>query len=216
MRLHFIRHGETNWNAIRRVQGQMESQLTALGKRQAEELADQLQTYSINQVYCSSSVRTRETADILFRASQLPIKYQDNLREIHLGPWEGNLYDDLAQQNPEQFHNFWNEPHQFSLAGAESFWQLQQRGVDAVREIVEQPTGNDIAIVSHGALIKSILCHFENRPLSMLWEPPKMHNCAHSIMEFDNEGRGQIVQYAGIDYQTDTGNSLDPMSSPIT
>jgi len=185
----------------------MESQLSELGKQQAADLAGQLHTHPISQVYCSSSVRTRETADILFNAAQAPIEYQDNLREIHLGPWEGNLYEDLAQQDPEQFHYFWNEPHQFSLSGAESFWQLQQRGIDAVREIVKKPAGNDIAIVSHGALIKSILCHFEDRPLSQLWEPPKMHNCAHSIMEFDSEGRGQIIQYAGEDYRSEWNNN---------
>jgi len=185
----------------------MESRLTNLGKQQAADLADQLQNYNINQVFCSSSVRTRETADILFEKTQPAIKYQDSLREIHLGPWEGNLYDDLAQQDPEQFHYFWNEPHEFSLTGAESFWQLQQRGIDAVREIVGQPSESDVAIVSHGALIKSILCHFEDRHLSQLWEPPKMHNCAHSIMEFDSEGQGQIIQYAGIDYRSGANNN---------
>ncbi|MBT8146410.1 MAG: histidine phosphatase family protein [Gammaproteobacteria bacterium] len=209
MRLHFIRHGETNWNAIRRIQGQMESHLTELGKQQAEQLAEHMQVYPISQVYCSSSVRTRETASILFRslprASQPSISYQDNLREIHLGPWEGNFYDDLAQQDPEQFHNFWNEPHQFSLTGAETFQELQQRGIDAVNEIVRQSPAEDAAIVSHGALIKSILCHFEERPLSRLWEPPRMHNCAHSIMKFDGDGQGRIIRYAGIDYRSEAG-----------
>jgi broad specificity phosphatase PhoE len=200
MRLHLIRHGETDWNAIRRVQGQMESRLTGLGKQQAAELAAQLQSYAIGRVFCSSSVRTRETADILFSASQPPMLYQDNLREIHLGPWEGTLYDDLAHQDPQQFHYFWNAPHQFSVTGAESFRQLQQRGVDAVQQIVAQTAEEDVAIVSHGALIKSVLCHFEQRPLAKLWDPPRLHNCAHSIMEFDRKGHARIIRYAGEDY----------------
>jgi probable phosphoglycerate mutase len=201
MRLHLIRHGETDWNAIRRVQGQLESRLTELGKQQAAALAAQLQSYDIGRVFCSSSVRTRETADILFSSAQLPMQYHDNLREIHLGPWEGNLYADLEHQDPEQFHNFWNEPHRFALAGAESFRQLQQRGVDAVQQIVAQTDEEEVAIVSHGALIKSVLCHFEQRPLAELWDPPRMHNCAHSIMEFDRNGHARIVRYAGEDYR---------------
>lgn len=201
MRIHLIRHGETDWNATRRVQGQMESQLTELGKQQAADLAGQFPVASIDMIYCSSSIRTRETAEILFRDTHLPVKYQDNLREIHLGPWEGNLYDHLAQQDPEQYHFFWNEPHRFSLQGAESFRQLQQRGVDAVSEIVAQSSDSEIAVVSHGALIKSVLCFFEGRPLARLWDPPRMHNCAHSIVDFDSNGRGRIIQYAGVEYQ---------------
>lgn len=203
MRLHLIRHGETDWNAMRRVQGQMESRLTEAGRQQATELAPQLRQFAIDRVVCSTSIRARETADILFGAYQLPVQYEDNLREIHLGPWEGNLYDDLAEQDPEQFHNFWNEPDRFSLAGAETFHQLQQRGVDAVKKIVARATEENVAIVSHGALIKSVLCHFEQRPLAKLWDPPRMHNCAHSIMEFDRDGHTRIVRYAGENYHQD-------------
>jgi probable phosphoglycerate mutase len=200
MLIHLIRHGETDWNAIRRVQGQLESSLTENGRRQAAELAPRLRQYAIGQVYCSSSRRTRETADILFAGLDLPILYRDNLREIHLGPWEGNLYDHLAEQYPDQFRFFFKEPHRFSLQGAESFQQLQERGIAALRELCAQTTKEQVAVVSHGALIKAMLCHYEKRPLDRLWEPPKMPNCAHSILEVERDASGRILLYAGVSY----------------
>lgn len=200
MLIHLIRHGETDWNAMRRVQGQMESALSENGRRQAAELGKQLRQLEIGRIFCSSSQRTRETAGLLFPDTTLDVQYQDDLREIHLGPWEGNLYEDLELQDPDQFFYFWNEPHRFSLDGAETFQQLQERGVEAIRAICAQSENQQVAVVSHGALIKAILCHYESRPLARLWEPPKMHNCAHSVLEVDRNADGRIIQYAGIRY----------------
>lgn len=199
MMLHLIRHGQTDWNAIRRIQGHSESTLSELGRRQALELAPRLAEYSIAQVYCSSSQRTRETAALLFEGTGIPVGYMDELREIFLGPWEGRLYDEIEAESPEDFRHFWQQPHLFSLAGAESFRDLQQRGVAAVQDICSTAPQDDVAIVSHGAIIKSILCHFEGRDLARLWEPPQMHNCSHSIVEISSNGRARILRYADLD-----------------
>ena len=197
MHVHLIRHGQTDWNAIRRVQGQSESVLTDLGKKQAAALGEEISHYGINEVFCSSSVRTRQTTDELFVQTKPDISYMDNLREIFLGPWEGRMYDDIEQETPEDFKHFWELPHLFNVKGAETFSQLQQRAITTLQEICQSSDQSHVAIVSHGALIKTILCHFENKPLSNLWDPPRMHNCAHSILELDNKALGKIIQYAG-------------------
>ena len=198
MLVHLIRHGQTNWNEEHRAQGHSESALTSLGKQQAAALGADLSQRNINKVYCSSSVRTRETADQLFIDSTPEIHYLDSLKEIHLGSWEGRLYSDIKIDSPEDFHHFWHQPHLFSVAGAESFYELQKRALQALFKICKKTQDTEIAIISHGALIKSLLCHYEDRPLSGLWDPPKMHNCAHSILELDSNARGYIIQYAGM------------------
>ena len=196
MQLHLFRHGQTNWNEERRVQGQSESQLTTLGIEQAKELSKRIRHLKFDQVYCSSSVRTRQTADHAFADFKAQIKFLDSLREIDLGPWEGHLYDDIAVRDPDSFKHFWEQPHLFDVKGAETFYQLQERAVGAVSEILKQFVSRKVAIVSHGALIKSLLCHFQRRPMSELWAPPSMHNCAHSIVELNADGSGHIIQYA--------------------
>ena len=100
MHVHLIRHGQTNWNAIRRAQGQSDSVLTDLGKKQAAALGEEISHYEITEVFCSSSVRTRQTSDELFANTEPNISYLDNLREIFLGPWEGRMYDDIEQDTP--------------------------------------------------------------------------------------------------------------------
>ena len=196
MQLHLFRHGQTNWNEERRVQGQSESQLTELGIQQAKELGTRIRHLQFDRVYCSSSVRARQTADHAFTDFENQIEFLDCLREIDLGPWEGHLYDDIAVRDPASFKHFWEQPHLFDVEGAETFYQLQERALSAVSKMLNQFVSRKVAIVSHGALIKSLLCHFQQRPMRELWAPPKLHNCAHSIVELDADGSGHIIQYA--------------------
>lgn len=197
-RIHLIRHGETNWNKEKRIQGRSESTLTEQGKQQAAGLRQQLSGTHIEHVFCSSSIRTRETAEILFEGSSASIEYCDELREIFLGPWEGALWPQMLLTFPEDAQAFWERPHEFKLTGAETFVAVQQRGVKKFLEIVTDSSALDIAIISHGVLIKSILCYLDKRPLARLWEPPHLHNCAHSIVEIAEDQLPRIVQYADI------------------
>lgn len=204
-RIHLIRHGETNWNREKRAQGQQESVLTQDGLRQAQELKSRLQLIPISEVYCSSSVRTRQTAEILFGdplpdGSSVPVVYCDQLREIHMGPWEGQLYSALQVNDPDQFHAFWHQPEKFLLAGAETYEAVQKRAIKRLNEILAHSTAQDIAIVSHGVLIKTILCDTEQRPLAQLWQAPAMHNCARSEINIHADGSKRISVYSDQPY----------------
>ncbi|MDX1492184.1 MAG: histidine phosphatase family protein [Pseudohongiellaceae bacterium] len=204
MKIHLVRHGETDWNKERRIQGHAESNLTALGQQQAKSLQSVFNAIDIARVYCSSSQRTRQTAANIFAEKPVETIYSDELKEIFLGPWEAQLYEDIRSIEPESMHHFWHEPHKFNVDGAETFTELQLRGKNKFDEIVRTGTsGEEIAIVSHGAMIKAILCALEPRPIEKLWEPPKMHNCAHSIVEITHHPESQdytatITQYANV------------------
>lgn len=198
--LHLIRHGETNWNAEGRIQGQMESVLTELGQQQAAELQQRLLDYKFDRVYSSSSTRARQTTAIALSHHPHPVTYRDDLREIYLARWEGFLYAEIEASDPEAIHAFRNEPHKFDVEGAETFHALQQRALAAVEAIIGESHGQEVAIISHGAWIKSVLSHYENRPLSRFWEPPRMHNCCHSIIHIPVNGdKPRIIRYADND-----------------
>ena len=200
MELHLIRHGQTDWNEERRAQGQSDSQLTATGKQQALDLGTLIGQLDFDKIFCSSSLRTKQTAERIFVNPKSDIEYLDSLREIFLGPWEGLLYDDIESKDPESYRHFWLEPHLFNVKGAETFYQLQQRAIKAVHSIAENFYGKTVAVVSHGALIKTLLCEAENRTIEELWKPPNMHNCAHSIINYGEDKVGQITQYADIPF----------------
>ena len=196
MHIHLFRHGQTDWNAERRIQGHSESRLNELGIQQARDLGARIQNLKFDHIFCSSSLRTRQTAEHAFSHLPHTINYMDSLREIELGPWEGKLYAEIEMEYPEPYRHFWEAPHLFQVTGAETFAQLQQRALNAVQKIRVEHPAEHIALVSHGALIKALLCHFQSKPLSALWAPPSMHNCAHSIVQLNDDGTGHIVQYA--------------------
>lgn len=203
-RLHLIRHGQTDWNLERRIQGQTDSQLTDLGRRQAQDIGSHLKAIPFSAAYASSSIRARDTAQVILQYHQQALRLRDDLREIFLGDWEGRLYADVQQQQPEAMGYFLEDPSLFALAGAESFFQVQERALNAVNEIIDQHRGQEILLVSHGVWIKTVLTAVEGRNMQDFWQPPKMANCCHSIIEFENGVANpalsaKIIRYAGFD-----------------
>lgn len=197
-RLHFIRHGETNWNSEGRIQGQTDSQLNQAGREQAIALKESLASIPLSRVYASSSVRARDTAVLAFGHLPVEFIYLDELREIFLGDWEGQLYAEVERVYPDHMDHFRNAPHRFDYPGAETFAELQERGLTVVNDIIQENKSREVAIVSHGALIKSVLSHYEGRDLSAFWEPPRMRNCSHSIVEvLPGNDTPYIRQFAG-------------------
>jgi len=102
--LFLLRHGQTDWNRDRRIQGQLESQLTDLGRghaaRQGEILAG-LDLPEGIEAYCSPQTRTRQTAEIALPPSGLEPSFDTRLKEVYLGSWEGRFYADLMATQPE-------------------------------------------------------------------------------------------------------------------
>jgi len=185
LRLHIVRHGQTEWNAIRRVQGQRNSELNAIGREQAAKVRGELADIDFKAVYASPLVRTRQTAEILCRDRALSIQYIDDLKEMGLGEWETLMWDDVPGKWPEQHAQFTNHPHLFSMPGAESAQQVSDRGCRAIDAIRSQESSGDILVVSHGVLIKTLVLKYASRPLQFLWDEPKLNNCCRSVLQME-------------------------------
>lgn len=196
MRVHLIRHGETDWNVQRRIQGHAESRLTERGQEQARALATLLADHPITTVYCSTSLRARQTADLVFAGRHLERHLQDALREIDLSPWEGRLYADLERTDTERFQNFWGAPQLFMLPGAETFADLQERAWSALQNIRAQASATEVAIVSHGAWLATLLTRIEQRPLAEVWQAHTLPNCAHRILQWQDPVGWRIITHA--------------------
>lgn len=196
--IHLVRHGQTDWNLEKRIQGQTDSQLTELGKQQAKDVANELKDIPFTRAYASSSVRARDTANIILNHHDLSLKLEDKLREIHLGDWEGNLYADIAKTHPDPHQHFFNDPSQFYHPGAETFSEVQTRALAIFNQIVKDNSDEIILLVSHGIFIKSILAHFEGRTLENFWQPPAMSNCCHSIIDTSDPEAITIKKYANL------------------
>jgi len=197
--LYLVRHGETDWNAEGRFQGQLNSNLTETGMQQARVRSEEMRAMNFAAKYCSTSDRTRQTIHGLLDGEVNSVEYRDELREIMLGPWQGKLSKEMALENPEQYAHYTKAPDQFQLAGAETFRQLQNRGVNALEKIADAHQGQQVLVVSHGAIIKASLLHWMGWPLAQIWEKPNIPNCSCSVLEFSGERAVRVLRIADIE-----------------
>ena len=198
MELHLFRHGETDWNKAGRFQGQYESRLTEKGVLQAQNLGKKIAGTEFHKIYCSPSLRTRQTASYMWPNLPSDIEYMDTLMEINLGPLEGQLYQDVEKNDPSSHDHFFNKPHLFNLKGAETFAKLTDRAVTTITEISIEKRNQTVAIVSHGAFIKAFLTKIDGKEIHQIWDPPYMDNCAHNIVVFKSDDSFQIIQIADV------------------
>jgi len=131
--LYFVRHGQTEWNAIRRMQGQWNSDLNGLGRQQAQVNALFLQKMEIEYMVASPLDRTRQTADII--DSHLTIGYgvDDRIKEWDCGDWSGEMWDDVSAKWPEEFAAWQADQFNVRGPGAENYPDMIERTKPSVR-----------------------------------------------------------------------------------
>ena len=189
--IYLIRHGQTEWNAQRRMQGRSDSPLSEKGIRMTERLAQKVPF--ADQIYASPLGRTLHTARLLF--PRLEIRTDDRLREIDLGTWEGRLQADLDRDDPEQHAHFWNAPHLFQPSEGERFQDVEARSVECLHDLAAKHAGETIALVSHTTVIRSLLFYIEPRPLADFWNPPAVYPASISEVHVE-DGQFRIARFA--------------------
>lgn len=160
MEIVLIRHGETAWNAERRLQGHLDIGLNAAGKQQVAALGLALAQERFDAIFASDLQRARQTADAVAAAHALPIHIDAGLRERCYGAFEGLLYDDIGGRFP-QAHAAWmaGDVDARFPAGefvAETLNEFHARANQAIRNIIAGGTYRKIAIVSHGGVLDCV------------------------------------------------------------
>jgi probable phosphoglycerate mutase len=152
LHVYLARHGQTDWNAARRLQGWSDTVLNDTGRTQAHELAARLHGVPLDRVYCSTLRRARETAEIAHGTT--PIDSLVGLREQRVGRFEGaSLADSLVAK---EFDRRSHDPDD-ALDGGESDNQFFARVRDTFTQIVAQHRSGSILIVGHGGTNRMIL-----------------------------------------------------------
>jgi len=201
MQLHLVRHGQTHWNAERRIQGQLDSTLDPTGREQARALGPTLAALGIGAVYCSTSERARQTLALSLGTPPDEVVYRDELREIRLGVWDGRLWEDVRRDSPEMVERLRKASAGFDVEGAESYVDLQRRGVAAIERIIAEEAAEVVLVVSHGALIKTVLAHYAAQPLATIRTLPSLPNCARSVLHAKSERR-ELSSIADVPFAT--------------
>ncbi len=187
LKIYITRHGQTEWNQEKRLQGWKDAPLTELGCKQAEALGRRLKEIDIDHIYCSPLGRTRKTAEIALDGNNIPIYFDERLKEINMGEWEGMKAEKVKEKYPKYYDKFWNAPDKYVPKTGESYPEVQDRVKDVLNEIVKNNSDETILIVSHGCASKIMLSKFEDRPLNKLWDPPRLIETSLSLVELDGK-----------------------------
>jgi broad specificity phosphatase PhoE len=155
-----VRHGETDWNRDRRIQGQSDPPLNDLGRDQARALARKLAGDEIEAVYASDLRRARETAEILAAELGLPVAVDPELRELDFGHWEGHTVEELEANFPEAFAR-WTQGGEVAWDGGETHTAMAERVRNAVRRLASAHAGGRILLVAHGGPVRVLLMDAE-------------------------------------------------------
>jgi glucosyl-3-phosphoglycerate phosphatase len=152
-RLLLWRHGQTTWNADGRVQGQLDSELSEVGRAQAETAAVRLAGCHPDLLLSSDLRRAAETAGALAAATGLLVEYDPRLRERHHGNWQGLMATEIAERWPAEYEQ-WRAGLPVRGLGVEDLDDVGKRIVDAMQDAAARAPGGTVVLTSHGAAIR--------------------------------------------------------------
>ena len=193
-RLIFVRHGEATGNVERRFHGDYDSALTENGMRQAELAACELDRFPIDRIIASDLTRTFETARAIARRRNLEVSTNPELREINGGEWEDVLWDDLPEKFPESYGHWLHRMDLLQMPGGDSAEGFRRRVVTAVEKIADENEGKSICIVTHGTVIKVLLCHFKGIGLDRFCDQPWQDNASITVVEKEDENYRVLLE----------------------
>lgn len=172
-RLIVWRHGNTDWNAGQRVQGQTDVPLNALGRQQAVDAAELLIKMRPDVIVASDLQRATETAAALAALSGLTVSYDKRLRERFFGAWQGLTMTEVAARHPAE-HARWTAGQEVG-GDVESLPDLGRRVADALTEA--SALGDSVVVATHGAAARQGIGHLLGWPPEQLRTLRALQNC---------------------------------------
>jgi len=159
-----LRHGKTVWNEAKRIQGHENSPLSVDGARQVHQWGEFLSTISIDRIISSDLGRVKETVTILQEYIQdVPVEYDPLLREQFWGEWEGKTFAELHASEGDELAKQIAAGWEFRPPGGESRLEVLQRALPVVEGVTDRFPGEQVLLVSHEGIVKSVLYHLAGR-----------------------------------------------------
>ncbi|SDW22814.1 histidine phosphatase family protein [Paenibacillus sp. CF384] len=202
--VYLTRHGETKWNVEGKLQGHKDSPLTNLGKRQAQWLGVSLKDIKFDAIYSSASPRAIHTAEIIRDKREVTVSSCESLMEINMGSWEGEKRSEIEREFHDEHKTFWSAPHSYiPTNGGENFFQLQDRLIPQVEEIISKHPGGNVLVVTHAIALKVIMAYFKEESLEKLWTPPIIQPTALNKV-VKEEGKFNIELHGDVSHFVNT------------
>ncbi len=187
VRICFIRHGETDWNVARRIQGQTDIPLNETGQGQALAMAFNAAHYSFSAIYSSDLSRAYNTAQMVAARRGLEVKTVPHLRERHYGIFQGITAEEAADRHPEAHAYYKARDLDYDFETGESLNRFAERVSGAIDDLIRHHSGQTIAAISHAGVLDVIYRRSTGRPLYTARDF-LIPNCALNWFRFDGQG----------------------------
>jgi alpha-ribazole phosphatase len=169
MNLYFVRHGETECNKSKFYYGKMDISITQEGIVQAKKVSQILKNVNFNRVYVSEMKRTEQTAKAILDNRKCSMTKDSRINERNFGVFEGKSYDEIKKKFPEKWE-LWCEDWKNTVPQeGESYIQFYSKVKDFMDDILKLKDDN-ILIVTHSGVIRSIYCYILDNNLDFFWK----------------------------------------------
>lgn len=158
MKLYLLRHGQTESNAAKRIQGWTATPLTEKGKKQAERLRNVLRDVRFDRIFSSDLYRTRQTGDIVFPDRYVPFEYDGRLREVNNTALAGTPSSELRKKYGERYKSA-SRRLSFEEFGGESAAELMARTQDFLDDLAKDKESKLVAAITHGGTIRAFVAN---------------------------------------------------------
>lgn len=199
LQVYLVRHGETEWNAARRIQGQSDSPLTEKGIFQAQQVAERVRNEGITHVIASDLGRTKHTAEIIADACGCQVVTEPRLRELHMGVLEARNIDGLTAEEEIWRKQMVDGTPRGRIPEGETMSELAARMREALNNCLSLPAGSKPLLVSHGIALGCLISTILGLP-AYAERRLRLRNCSISRVDYQQSdwlASGWIVETAG-------------------
>lgn len=192
LKLYIVRHGETEWNVIKRFQGQLNTPLTEKGMEKLRETGKKLENVLFDEVYTSELGRTVASAEIIlnenrgYRNKKLELKKLAELNEVYFGVWQGLTYEEVFLKYPEEANNYFYNVKNYKAENveAENLKDALERFLKGINKILDSHESGNILVVTHGTVLEMFMNYVANNSIFDIDERTLMGNGDYKVFSY--------------------------------
>ncbi len=192
LKLYIVRHGETEWNVIKRFQGQLNTPLTEKGIKKLKETGKKLKNILFDQVYTSELGRTVASAEIIlnenngYKNNKLELQKLAELNEVYFGVWQGLTYEEVFLKYPEEGNNYFYNVKNYKAENveAEKLEDALERFLKGINKILDSHESGNILVVTHGTVFEMFMNYVANDSIFDIDERTLMGNGDYKVFSY--------------------------------
>ena len=192
LKLYIVRHGETEWNVIKRFQGQLNTPLTEKGMEKLRKTGKKLENVLFDEVYTSELGRTVASAEIIlnenrgYKNKKRELKKLAELNEVYFGVWQGLTYEEVFLKYPEEADNYFYNVKNYNAENveAENLKDALERFLKGINKILNRHKSGNILVVTHGTVFEMFINYVENNSIFDIDERTLMGNGDYKVFSY--------------------------------